>query len=442
MTMSGKQPGDPVRAAQAIVEAVNAPQPPKHLILGKVALNRFRGKLDAWQQEIAQWESTTRLSSDYTRRVVSNLPKVRTITLGYWRRDSDQWLVTCISWRMCAAQGKLGIDLKRMTEGWRAVHDSMNYYWERGLMSAQDFFEQTVLRPNAQRKPTFEAGLWKLVCAGESRHPFRMLCTCWMSVRGAKGYRVATLNNESPELNEYRLDTFGLRKRFDYFICSGYVHEMKPLPGIYRAAIAISGHGAEQALFIDDKQENCDAAAALGMCAIRFESPDGHCDLPWRNTVFIWRKQDRKHRIQERMAFMELGIIGLGKMGGNMAERLRLAGHKVVGFDFSREAVDKLTAAGSLGVSSLEDLVKNLRCTTRDLDHGACGRSGGPDHRQAGADDAEGRYVYRWRQFKLQGLAASPRRGYCEGIQFHRCRDVRRRPGASKEGLQSDDRWR
>ena len=57
---------------------------------------------------------------------------------------------------------------------------------------------------------------------------------------------------------------------------------------------------------------------------------------------------------------MELGIIGLGKMGGNMAERLRLAGHTVVGFDFSAEAVQRLTDAGSLGVHSLEDLVKNL----------------------------------------------------------------------------------
>jgi 6-phosphogluconate dehydrogenase len=57
---------------------------------------------------------------------------------------------------------------------------------------------------------------------------------------------------------------------------------------------------------------------------------------------------------------MELGIIGLGKMGFNMAERLRLAGHKVVGFDFSSETVDKLTATGSIGVKSLEDLVKNL----------------------------------------------------------------------------------
>ena len=58
---------------------------------------------------------------------------------------------------------------------------------------------------------------------------------------------------------------------------------------------------------------------------------------------------------------MELGLIGLGKMGGNMAERLRLGGHKVVGFDFSADAVKKLNDAGSVGVSSLEDLVKNLQ---------------------------------------------------------------------------------
>jgi 6-phosphogluconate dehydrogenase len=58
---------------------------------------------------------------------------------------------------------------------------------------------------------------------------------------------------------------------------------------------------------------------------------------------------------------MELGLIGLGKMGGNMAERLRQGGHKVVGFDFNEAATAKLTAAGSVGVNSLEDLVKNLQ---------------------------------------------------------------------------------
>ncbi|MGB7548390.1 MAG: decarboxylating 6-phosphogluconate dehydrogenase [Terracidiphilus sp.] len=58
---------------------------------------------------------------------------------------------------------------------------------------------------------------------------------------------------------------------------------------------------------------------------------------------------------------MQLGLIGLGKMGGNMAERLRLGGHQVVGFDFSAEAVARLTASGNVGVSSLEDLAKTLK---------------------------------------------------------------------------------
>jgi 6-phosphogluconate dehydrogenase len=57
---------------------------------------------------------------------------------------------------------------------------------------------------------------------------------------------------------------------------------------------------------------------------------------------------------------MQLGLIGLGKMGGNMAERLRLGGHQVVGFDFNADAVAKLTASGNVGVSTLEDLGKNL----------------------------------------------------------------------------------
>lgn len=57
---------------------------------------------------------------------------------------------------------------------------------------------------------------------------------------------------------------------------------------------------------------------------------------------------------------MQLGLIGLGKMGGNMAERIRLGGHQVVGFDFSADAVAKLTASGNVGVSSLEELVAKL----------------------------------------------------------------------------------
>ena len=58
---------------------------------------------------------------------------------------------------------------------------------------------------------------------------------------------------------------------------------------------------------------------------------------------------------------MQLGLIGLGKMGGNMAERLRLGGHEVVGFDSSAEAVGRLTKAGGVGVSTLDDLARRLK---------------------------------------------------------------------------------
>jgi 6-phosphogluconate dehydrogenase len=57
---------------------------------------------------------------------------------------------------------------------------------------------------------------------------------------------------------------------------------------------------------------------------------------------------------------MQLGLIGLGKMGANMAERLRLGGHRVVGFDFNADAVAKLTASGNVGASTLDELVQKL----------------------------------------------------------------------------------
>jgi short-subunit dehydrogenase len=58
-TQSGKQPGDPQKAVEALIALVNAPEPPLHLILGKIALTRFRDKLAQWQKEIAAWESIT-----------------------------------------------------------------------------------------------------------------------------------------------------------------------------------------------------------------------------------------------------------------------------------------------------------------------------------------------------------------------------------------------
>jgi len=55
----GKQKGDPLRAVQAMIQVVESPNPPLHLLLGGSALQRMRAKLDAWQKEIAAWEQVT-----------------------------------------------------------------------------------------------------------------------------------------------------------------------------------------------------------------------------------------------------------------------------------------------------------------------------------------------------------------------------------------------
>jgi 6-phosphogluconate dehydrogenase len=57
---------------------------------------------------------------------------------------------------------------------------------------------------------------------------------------------------------------------------------------------------------------------------------------------------------------MQIGLIGLGRMGGNMARRLMAGGHEVVAWDRSPDAVKALAGAGASGAASLDDAVSRL----------------------------------------------------------------------------------
>src|SRR5262245_5901970 len=57
---------------------------------------------------------------------------------------------------------------------------------------------------------------------------------------------------------------------------------------------------------------------------------------------------------------MELGMVGLGRMGANMAARLLRAGHRVVVFDRDEQKARALAAEGAIGAASLADLVQKL----------------------------------------------------------------------------------
>ena len=57
---------------------------------------------------------------------------------------------------------------------------------------------------------------------------------------------------------------------------------------------------------------------------------------------------------------MELGMIGLGRMGANMTERLVRGGHKIITYDRSAEAIQRVVDKGAVGAASLGDFVKKL----------------------------------------------------------------------------------
>ena len=79
---------------------------------------------------------------------------------------------------------------------------------------------------------------------------------------------------------------------------------------------------------------------------------------------------------------MQLGMVGLGRMGANMVRRLLTNGHECVVFDMSPKAVEELVDEKALGSSSLADLVQKLNEAARRLAHGSR-RGRRPDHRRS-----------------------------------------------------------
>ncbi|HEX9105811.1 MAG TPA: HAD family phosphatase [Longimicrobiales bacterium] len=85
---------------------------------------------------------------------------------------------------------------------------------------------------------------------------------------GNRGFLLCALNNESRELNRYRIDTFGLRELFDVFFSSCYLGVTKPDPAIFRLALDLTQAEPGECVFVDDRPANAEAAASQGMRAI------------------------------------------------------------------------------------------------------------------------------------------------------------------------------
>ncbi|MGH9378144.1 MAG: HAD-IA family hydrolase, partial [Terriglobia bacterium] len=86
-------------------------------------------------------------------------------------------------------------------------------------------------------------------------------------------YLMAALNNESLDLNLYRIEKFGLRKVFSAFFSSCFLGIKKPNDAMYALALQLTQRQPEECLFIDDRLLNVERARQFGMRTIHCQAP-------------------------------------------------------------------------------------------------------------------------------------------------------------------------
>lgn len=87
-------------------------------------------------------------------------------------------------------------------------------------------------------------------------------------------YFIGAINNEPLELNQFRIESFDLRRDFQVFFSSCYIHARKPEEAIFRVALAVTQRQPGECVFIDDRPLNLDAPRRLGMSVIHYQTPD------------------------------------------------------------------------------------------------------------------------------------------------------------------------
>jgi putative hydrolase of the HAD superfamily len=85
-------------------------------------------------------------------------------------------------------------------------------------------------------------------------------------------YTLMTLNNESDELNRYRITKFGISEIFEAFLSSCWLGVRKPTQAFYERALGIAQAKPKTSLFIDDRRQNLSPAEKLGIQVIQFSS--------------------------------------------------------------------------------------------------------------------------------------------------------------------------
>lgn len=148
-------------------------------------------------------------------------------------------------------------------------HEMLVSSFERGKISLQDYLERTVFyRPRPFTAEAFTQHMFSL------SQPNQETLRLAKELSRSCNYLMSTINNESKELNLYRIQKFGLREIFSLFVSSCFVGLRKPEEGIYRLALEITQRPPEECCFIDDRPLNLDSASRLGMHVIQMKTAE------------------------------------------------------------------------------------------------------------------------------------------------------------------------
>lgn len=158
---------------------------------------------------------------------------------------------------------QFGIDYDIFDRRHRQVVDAL----ERGQISLDEYLHWTVFyEPRAFTTAEITAAIMRLST------PFNDTLEIVRRLRATNRYLLATINNESRELNEHRIARFELRTLFSAFFSSCYLNLLKPLPEHYRRALQITQRTPDECLYVDDRPLNVEVSAILGMHPIQFTS--------------------------------------------------------------------------------------------------------------------------------------------------------------------------
>ena len=148
-------------------------------------------------------------------------------------------------------------------------HEMLVSSFERGKISLDEYLDRTIF----YRSRPFTRDEFRQFMFALSQPKSDELALAQELSRSGK-YLMSTINNESREMNLYRIEKFGLREIFDIFISSCFVGLRKPERDIYRLALEITQKAPAQCCFIDDRDLNLESAEKLGMQTIRMQTTE------------------------------------------------------------------------------------------------------------------------------------------------------------------------